>query len=70
MNHKQGSTLFMTLCACYNILLSKYSGQEDIIIGTINNGRKHGDLEDIVGMFVNMLALRNYPKPNMSFYDF
>ncbi|PEF73903.1 non-ribosomal peptide synthetase, partial [Bacillus pseudomycoides] len=70
LNQKQGSTLFMTLCACYNILLSKYSGQEDVIIGTINNGRKHGDLEGIIGMFVNMLALRNYPKPNMNFYDF
>ncbi len=54
-------TLFMTLFAVFNILLAKYSAQEDIIIGTPTAGRRHADLENIIGMFVNTLALRNYP---------
>ncbi|MCP4156072.1 MAG: hypothetical protein GY757_50600, partial [bacterium] len=43
-------------------LLSKLSGQEDIIVGTATAGRRHADLERIVGMFVNTLAMRNYPE--------
>ncbi|MCP5045909.1 MAG: amino acid adenylation domain-containing protein, partial [bacterium] len=56
-----GSTLFMVLLVLTNILLSKLSGQEDIVIGTPVAGRRHADLEKIIGMFVNTLALRNYP---------
>jgi amino acid adenylation domain-containing protein len=57
---KQGTTLFMVLLAVYNIFLSKVSGQEDIVVGTPIAGRQHGDLESIIGMFVNTLALRSY----------
>jgi len=56
-----GATSFMVLLALYNILLSKLSGQEDIIIGTPIAGRRNVDLEPIIGMFVNTLALRNHP---------
>jgi len=55
------ATLYMTLLALFSILLSKLSGQEDIVIGTPTAGRRHTDVEAIVGMFVNTLALRNYP---------
>jgi amino acid adenylation domain-containing protein len=55
------ATLYMTLLALFNILLSKLSGQEDIVIGTPTAGRRHTDVEPIVGMFINTLALRNYP---------
>jgi amino acid adenylation domain-containing protein len=55
------ATLYMTLLALFNILLSKLSGQEDIVIGTPTAGRRHADVEPIVGMFINTLALRNYP---------
>ncbi|MCK4761146.1 MAG: amino acid adenylation domain-containing protein [Candidatus Aminicenantes bacterium] len=68
--HSRGATLFMTLSAIYNILLAKLSGQEDIVIGTAIAGRKHTDLERIVGMFVNTLALRNYPSGEKSFAVF
>jgi len=54
-------SLYMVMLAVYNILLSKLSGQEDIIVGTPNAGRGHPDLEPIIGMFVNTTALRNYP---------
>ena len=50
------STLFLSL---YNVLLHKLSGSEDIVVGTATAGRHHADLEGIVGMFVNTLALRN-----------
>ena len=70
MSNKQGATLFMTLLASYNVLLAKYSGQEDIVIGTPTAGRSHPDTEKIVGVFINSLAIRNFPNFNMSFSEF
>lgn len=65
------ATLYMLLLAAYNILLMKYTGQEDIIIGSPIAGRhRHTDLEKIIGMFVNTLALRNYPEGNKTFAQF
>jgi non-ribosomal peptide synthetase component F len=52
----------MVLLAIYSILLSKYSGQEDIVVGVPIQGRQHPDLENIAGFFVNTLAMRNYPQ--------
>jgi polyketide synthase PksN len=63
-------TLFISILAIYHILLFKISGQEDIIIGTVTSGRGHADLEKIIGMFVNTLALRNFSKPGKSFREF
>ncbi|HEX3048709.1 MAG TPA: amino acid adenylation domain-containing protein, partial [Bacillota bacterium] len=65
-----GATLFMVLMAAYNILLSKYSGQEDVIVGAPVAGRPHVDLERIIGVFINTLALRNYPNRNKSIREF
>ncbi len=67
---KTETTLYMVLLAVYNVLLSKYSSQDDIIIGSPIAGRNHSDIENIVGMFVNTLALRNYPKSSKTFIDF
>ena len=61
------TTLFMVLLTMYYILLYKYTGQEDIIIGSINAGRNHVDLENVVGMFVKTLPLRNRPADDKSF---
>ncbi|MCW3466338.1 non-ribosomal peptide synthetase [Chitinophaga nivalis] len=55
---EQGATLFMGLLAAVNVLLYRYTGQEDIIIGTPNAGRSHADLQDQIGFYVNTLALR------------
>nr|NIM13090.1 AMP-binding protein [Candidatus Aminicenantes bacterium]NIM84716.1 AMP-binding protein [Candidatus Aminicenantes bacterium]NIN19086.1 AMP-binding protein [Candidatus Aminicenantes bacterium]NIN42988.1 AMP-binding protein [Candidatus Aminicenantes bacterium]NIN85731.1 AMP-binding protein [Candidatus Aminicenantes bacterium] len=63
-------TLFMLLLAIYNIFLSKLSSQEDIVIGTPIAGRRHPDLQQIIGMFVNTLALRNYPSGRKTFREF
>jgi amino acid adenylation domain-containing protein len=58
----QGLTLFMVLLGAFTLWLSKLSAQEDIVVGTPVSGRRHADLEGIMGIFVNTLALRNYPR--------
>ncbi|MCP5053644.1 MAG: amino acid adenylation domain-containing protein, partial [bacterium] len=63
-------TLFMILTAIYNILLFKLTGREDIVIGTPIAGRKHADTEAVIGMFVNTLALRNFPANDKTFKSF
>ncbi|MGG4217920.1 non-ribosomal peptide synthase/polyketide synthase [Paenibacillus jamilae] len=67
---QSGATLFMVLLAAYKTLLFKYSGQEDIVVGTPISGRQHHDLQPIIGMFVNTLALRSFPEGNRSFYEY
>ncbi|NIM14696.1 MAG: hypothetical protein GTO45_21945 [Candidatus Aminicenantes bacterium] len=64
---KEDATMFMVILTIFDILLFKLSRQEDIIVGTVTAGRRHQDLENIVGMFVNTLVLRNYPKDEKSF---
>ncbi|MCP5108760.1 MAG: AMP-binding protein, partial [bacterium] len=63
-------TLYMILASIFNILLGKLSGQEDIVMGTVSAGRRHADLENIIGMFVNTLPLRNQPTGEKCFTDF
>jgi amino acid adenylation domain-containing protein/non-ribosomal peptide synthase protein (TIGR01720 family) len=65
-----GTTLYMVLLSAYYILLSKYTGQEDLIIGSPIAGRQHPDLENIIGMFVNMLAMRNRPEGSRTYREF
>jgi amino acid adenylation domain-containing protein len=67
---EENVTAYMVLLAIYNILLSKLSGQEEIIVGTPVSGRSHVDLEPLIGMFVNTLALMNYPGAEKTFRDF
>ncbi len=52
------ATLFMTLLAAFNVLLSRYTRQEDILVGTMMTSRGHVAAETLVGCFVNALALR------------
>lgn len=65
-----GATLFMNLLAALNVLLYKYTGQEDIIVGSGVMGRPHADLMNIIGLFVNMLAFRNFPIGEKTYRDF
>lgn len=67
-DHK--ATLFMLLLSGFYVLLSKYSRQDDIIIGTPVAGRRHADTHDTIGMFLNTLALRNYPQQEKTFEEF
>ncbi|MCP4151599.1 MAG: SDR family NAD(P)-dependent oxidoreductase [bacterium] len=70
INNENGTTLYMTLSAFYFILLAKYTGQEDIIIGTPVAGRNHHQLSELVGVFINVLLMRNFPAPKKSFKEF
>ncbi|WP_445454937.1 amino acid adenylation domain-containing protein [Flavobacterium sp. HNIBRBA15423] len=64
---EEGVTMYALFLSLYNVLLSKLSNQTDIIVGTVTAGRNHADLEGIVGMFVNTLALRNKVDSKMKF---
>ncbi len=66
----QDVTYFMFMFASLNVWLSKYSGQEDMVVGTPIVGRPHADLEQILGMFVNTLAIRSQPKGEKSFESY
>ncbi len=68
--HERRKTLFMVLSAVYNVLLFMYTGQEDIVVGSPVTGRTHADLEDIIGMFVNMVSFRNRPANYKTFGEF
>ncbi len=68
--NSQGATLFMVLLAVFDIFLSKLSNQDDIVVGTPIAGRRHMDLEQIIGLFINTLALRNYPSAEKTFTEF
>lgn len=61
------TTEYMILLSAFSIMLTKYSGQEDLVIGTPVSGRTHFDTEQIVGMFVNTLALRCRPANTKTF---
>jgi amino acid adenylation domain-containing protein/non-ribosomal peptide synthase protein (TIGR01720 family) len=67
---KENTTLYILLVAVFNVLLAKLSGQEDILIGTPTAGRRHADLENLIGMFVNTLVLRNQPQREIYFDHF
>ncbi|WP_406826317.1 amino acid adenylation domain-containing protein [Pedobacter sp. KACC 23697] len=64
---EEGSTLFMGLLATVNVLLHRYSNQEDMIIGSPIAGREHADLENQLGFYVNTLALRSRFKGTESY---
>lgn len=64
------TSLFVTVLSLFNVLVSRLGNQEDIIVGTVTSGRLHHDLKDMVGMFVNTLAIRNYPVGDKRFTDF
>jgi surfactin family lipopeptide synthetase A len=67
---QENISLFALLFAGYNILLSKYSGQEDIVVGVPVAGRNHNQVQSVIGMFVNNLAIRSYPKGNLTVRNF
>ncbi len=67
---RHGLSLNMLLLAAYSILLAKYGGQDDLVVGTPVYGRRHADMRDAVGLFVNTLALRFRPRPDRTVADY
>ncbi|MBC8229645.1 amino acid adenylation domain-containing protein [bacterium] len=58
LSRQEGVTLFMTLLAAFKTLLYRYTGQEDIIVGTPIAGRNWVEIEGLIGLFLNALAMR------------
>ncbi|MCP4215065.1 MAG: AMP-binding protein, partial [bacterium] len=70
LGSEAGGTLYMNLLAALNTLFYKYNGLTDIVLGCGVAGRPHTDLLRIIGMFVNTLAMRNFPGDEKSYRGF
>lgn len=69
LSQEEDTTLFMTLLAGYQLLLSRYSGQNDIAVGSPIANRHQEELEPLIGFFVNTLTLRTQLDEKMSFRE-
>ncbi|HEX6287737.1 MAG TPA: condensation domain-containing protein, partial [Herpetosiphonaceae bacterium] len=58
LSASEGTTLFMTLLAAFDVLLHRYTGQTDIVVGSPIANRNRAEIEPLIGFFVNTLALR------------
>jgi amino acid adenylation domain-containing protein len=67
LSREEGATLFMTLLAAFQALLARWSGSDDIVVGSPIAGRTHSQTEGLIGFFVNMLALRSRIDGRQSF---
>lgn len=67
LTEQQGVTLFMSLLATFKVLLHRYTGKEDICIGSPIANRQHEETEGLIGMFVNTLALRSLIRADDTF---
>ncbi|BCL39534.1 amino acid adenylation domain-containing protein [Nostoc sp. MS1] len=69
LSQESDATLFMTLLAAFLVLLSRYTGQSDIVVGSPIANRNHHSVEQIMGFFANTLALRGNLSDNPSFVE-
>lgn len=69
LTQQHGASLFMTLLAAYQVLLHRYSGQEDLVIGSPVAGRNHPSVEGLIGCFINMVVFRNQVTGEQTFRD-
>ncbi|MEC5144143.1 SDR family NAD(P)-dependent oxidoreductase [Chitinophaga sp. 212800010-3] len=65
-----GTGIFIFMLAATVVLLQKYTGEKDIVIGSETGGRQHADIQQTTGMFVGLLPLRNQVDPDMTFEAF
>lgn len=70
LNQEIGTTMFMILMAAYQALLSRYTGQNDILVGTPIANRTRNETKGLVGFFLNTLVLRGDLSEELSFLDF
>ncbi|MBZ4419892.1 non-ribosomal peptide synthase/polyketide synthase [Myxococcus sp. RHSTA-1-4] len=69
LSRREGATPFMVLLAAYQAVLSRYSGQEDLCVGSPIAGRTHAETEGLIGFFANTLVLRSRVRPEASFLE-
>ncbi|MGF1937819.1 MAG: non-ribosomal peptide synthetase [Nostoc sp. ChiQUE02] len=67
LSQHEGVTLYMTLLAAFKTLLYRYSGSEDLVVGTVSARRNRPEIEGLIGYFLNTLALRTNLSGNPSF---
>ncbi|HEX5884419.1 MAG TPA: amino acid adenylation domain-containing protein [Pyrinomonadaceae bacterium] len=70
IGRENAATLFMTLMAAFNVLLWRYTQQEEILVGTPIANRNRAETESLIGFFVNTLVLRSKLDPHISFREF
>ncbi|NJR56667.1 MAG: hypothetical protein HC768_20255, partial [Acaryochloris sp. CRU_2_0] len=66
---RQGMTLFMALLAAFQVLLYRYSGQSDIVVGSPIANRQRAELEPLIGFFINTLVMRTQIREEDSVAD-
>src|SRR5207302_3187362 len=66
----RNTTLFATLVAACQVLLARWSGQEDVVVGSVVSGRNRLELERLVGFFVNTIVLRSTVEGQRTFGEF
>ena len=69
LSQQEGVTPFMTLLAAFQILLQRYTGQEDLVVGTLIANRSQAEVEGLIGCFANTLMLRTNLSGNPSFRE-
>jgi amino acid adenylation domain-containing protein len=69
LSQREGTTLFVTLLTAFQALLSRYTGEDDIVVGTPVSGRHRRELETLIGFFVNTLVLRTDTSGNPTFRE-
>lgn len=67
---KWDTSLYMLLFSIFSVFLSRLSGQEEVVVGTVMAGRRHVQLQSVIGLFVNTLVQRYFPAGEKSFDSF
>ncbi|MFL5385134.1 MAG: amino acid adenylation domain-containing protein, partial [Longimicrobiaceae bacterium] len=69
LGRSEGATLYMTLLGAFQVLLGRYAGSEDVVVGSPIAGRTRGEVEELIGFFVNTLVLRTDLSGDLSFRE-
>lgn len=69
LSRQEGATLFMTLLAAFQTLLFRYTGQDDILIGSPIAGRNRSEIKDLIGLFINTIVIRGDLSNNPTFRE-
>jgi amino acid adenylation domain-containing protein len=69
LGRSEGATLYMTLLSAFQVLLGKYAGSEDVVVGSPIAGRTRREVEELIGFFVNALVLRTDLSGDPSFRE-
>ncbi|OME89853.1 hypothetical protein BK124_30605, partial [Paenibacillus amylolyticus] len=67
LSHHSGATEYMILLACFMVLMNRYTRQDEIVVGSPIAGRVHAETDEMLGMFVNTLAIRGEFRTVMTF---